>query len=214
VWDDYKAEQAEIKAPEFLKTKTLNRMSAEKNKRKNFLSRPILVTACSLLVLFFISQNWLFNSEPLTYIEFARIELGNRHFSVITNPAEQDVLLEEVEDMLDIDSSALRFADFALDSSVGSLMEVEGKLEARVTYVFVQGKQRIEVMISNMPRDLETNSKIEGQPVALYYQELFLIDTTYIAIFVEDNIYYRVRMTGVTEDEFVIHLKEMINLLN
>jgi len=96
---------------------------------------------------------------------------------------------------------------------MGYLMKVEDRLEARVIYVFVQEEQRMEVIISNISRDLEANSKIEGRPVTLYYQVL-LLDVTYMATFAGDNIYYQVRMTGVTEDEFVIYLQQMINLLN
>ena len=209
MWDEYKIEQQNLRAPEFLKARTLEKMNAQK-KKKIIPFIPILVATFSFLIIFFTGQRWWFHPGLPTNLAFERVESGNLHFSAIQDSAREDLSLEEFEGALGVEISRLPFPNLILEDSAWSLDE--DVLQLRASYTFVGEENSIELMLSNATDRLETNSVLEGRELALYYQ-VMLLETTYIAIFIENDIQYQVRMRG-TEEEFMTHLKKILNFLN
>ena len=212
MWEsEYRAEQDEIKAPEFLKVKTLQKMKDTRNSSWNiFKFKPIWGLAVSCLVVMIVVLNWtnVFEREPelVTDLVFERLDGGLRYFTGIGNNDSRQVELKEAESMIGVSGSELYLEGFHLED-VSWVVEEDN---VRIQYVFEQGDSSIYVMINNHTDYVATNSILNGFPLALYYR-IMLLETTFIAEFLDGEIYYQIEVTGLTEEDFIDYLKIILN---
>jgi len=208
MWENYEKEQEQIRAPEYLKTKTLAKMNASKvEKRFSLLGpRSILLVACSFLAIFLWTNGGLFENSD---VFFERITSNPRHFL----PAGEAVTVEQFELEVDSRLSHLAFTDLFLDMERSSWFWDEAvPLEARGIYVFSNGDRRIEIALTYRDAPLETNSIVGERAIALYYHES-LLEVTYMALFMEGDHLYHVRGMGLTEEQFVAYVEKILRFL-
>ena len=214
MWEnEYQVEQDDIKAPEFLKVKALQKMKDSRGDSSNiFKLKPVLGMAFSCLVIMVVVLNWarVFEreSELMTNLVFERMDGGLRYFTGIGHDDVHLVELKEVETTIGVFGSELYLDNFRLEGASW----VVGEDDARVHYVFEREDSTIRVMINNHTDFVSTNSILNDFPLALYYQTM-LLQTTFIAEFLYDDIYYQIEATGLTEDEFIDNLQKIINWL-
>ena len=215
MWEsEYRMEQDDIKAPEFLKVKALQKMKDSRSDSRNiFKLKPVWGMAFSCLVVIVVILNWtnIFNQDPelMTDLTFERMDGGLRYFTGIGDNDIHHSELKEVESTLGVSGSELYLEGFFLEG-VSWVVE-DGNI--RVQYLFEREDSSLRVMINNHTDYVSTNSIFNGFPLALYYQTM-LLETTFIAEFLEDGIYYQIEATGLTEEEFIKYLQEILNFLN
>ena len=212
MWDDdYRMEQDDVKAPEFLKVKTLQKMSDSRRRRENVFKSKGMWSLAASFVIVVVVLNWanIFDSgpEPITDLVFERLDRGPLHFGVIDD--HQDTTLTDAEFVIGVSISDLNLEDFHLEN-VAWL--VEGN-NVRIQYIFEHNNSSLRIMVNNHTDSVSTNSILNDLPLALYYQ-IMLLDITYFTEFLDNEIYYQIVATGLTEEEFVNYLKEIINFLN
>jgi len=208
MWEDYEKEQTEIRASERLKARTLEQMNARSAKTRLpfFQPRSVLLVACSFLAIFFIGMQWLGQDSGIV---FERVDSNPRHFL----PTGEAVTMEQFEWEVGSRLSDITFSDLSLDMErSGWFWEEEAPLDARAIYVFSNQVQDLEIALHYSDRPLITNSTIEGQAVSLYYHET-LLQTTYTAVFIVGDHFYRVQGSGLTEAEFIGLLRSILTFL-
>ena len=214
MWEnDYQTEQDDIKAPEYLKVKTLQKMKdARGDSRSIFKFKPAWVVGFSCLIVMAIVLNWtnIFDQDPelMTDIVFERLDGGLRYFAGIDNDIQQ-VDLKEIESTIGVSGSELHLEGFRLED-VSSVIEEDN---VRVQYLFEREDSSIRMMINNYTETVQTNSILNNFPLALYYRTM-LLETSFITEFLHDEIYYQIEATGLTEEEFIDYLQEILNFLN
>ena len=215
MWEEkYRNEQDGIKAPEFLKVKALQNMKEARNGSSNPFKRKLLwdiglglaITAIVFVVMINFS---LQEPEIVTDIVFERLDGGLRYFTGTVNNNTELEGLEEVESVIGVSSSDLHFEGFHLESASWVIDEKN----ARIQYLFAREDVSIHVMINNHTDDLATNSILNNFPLSLYYRTI-LLETTYTAEFLDEEIYYQIEVTGLAEDEFIDLLIGMLDFLN
>lgn len=215
MWNDnYQSEQQNIQAPEFLKVKTLQKMADARQERKNILKlSPMLRIGFSCIAVVVIALGWInFSSNPelMTELVFERLDGGPRHFGFI---GEQQETLTEVESMLGrsrgVAMSDLTLESFHLETTSWAVDE-NG---IRIQYLFERDDVSIHIMLNNYTDSVSTNSILNDIPIALYYRAV-LLETSFIAEFLYDETYHQIEAIGLTEEEFVDYLQEIINFLN
>jgi len=217
MWEDsYRLEQDDIKAPEFLKNKVVQQMKDSKEESKSLFAvlkmKTVWGLAVSFLVVVVVALNWINifeSSEPMTDLIFERIDGGLRYFTGIRDSDIQGTELADIETILGISVSNLYLEGFVLD---GTAWVVDGD-DVRVQYFFEQESSSIRVMINNHTDSVTTNSILNDLPLALYYQ-IMLLDTTYIAEFLHNGVYFQIEAIQLTEEEFIEHLEIILDFLN
>jgi len=215
MWEDnYRVEQDDIKTPEFLRVKTLQKMKDSRGKHTNILKmKPVWGLAFSFLVVMTVALYWtnIGSREPelIRDLVFERLDGGFRYFTGIGDSDFQQSELKEVESIIGVSGSELYFAGFHLEGT-SWVMEEDS---IRVQYLFQRGDSSIHVMINNHTDSVSTNSILDNFPLALYYQ-VMLLDTTFIAEFLYDEIYYQIEATRLTEEEFIDYLQGVLDFLN
>jgi len=209
MWDDvYKKEQENLKAPEFLKVKTLQKME-ESNvvRRRLFAPKLILGLSFSFLAVVLAFNFFNFNTPVMvTDLTFEPLVGAGFRFGVITD---DEITLIEAEQALGTDVSIWELTDFYLQNVSWRIDEDH----VRIHYSFERESASIQVMLNNSTETVSTNSILNDFPLALYYQ-VMLLDTTFIAEFLHHDIYYQIQATGLTEEEFITYLSKIINFLN
>jgi len=226
--DDYRVEQDDIKAPEFLKVKALQKMSESRSDyRKFFKLKPVWGVAFSCLVVMVVALNWMNifdqDSELVTSIVFERLDGGLLHLApaedgdqqltliergAVGDVGNQDITLLEAESVIGVSGADLYFEGFHLED-VSWIVEED---HARVQYFFEREDSSIRVMLNNHTDSVLTNSMLDGLPLALYYR-VVLLERVFIAEFLYGEVYYQVEVVGVTEEAFVDYLKEVLNFV-
>jgi len=213
MWDDaYKKEQDDFKAPEFLKVKTLQTMKEAREKRRSSLMPKLMVGFSFSFFVAVLAFNFFnFNTpvdEPqmVTSLTFERLDGTGWRFGAVTD---ESMTLPEVEEILGITASNWRLSDFYLQETS---WHIDGE-RVRIQYIFERDGASIQMMLNNYTETVMTNSILNDFPLALYYQ-VMLLNRTFIAEFLHQDIYHQIHATGLTEDEFIHYLKEIINFLN
>ena len=221
MWEEkYQAEQDEIKAPEFLKVKALQQMkeAREGSSRKPFKWKPLLNVGLGfvVVVVVFVVLNFSLQEpesvtlsiqvpESVTDIVFERLDGGLRYFTGIGDNDDEHLELEEVESDIGVSGSEFYFEGFHLEDVSWAVDEKD----MRIQYFFAREGATIQVMINNHTDSVTSNSILNDFPLALYYR-IVLLETTYTAEFLDDEIYYQIEATGLTEEEFIEYLEEML----
>ena len=213
--DDYRVEQDEMKTPEFLKVKALQRMQDARNSNKSFFKiKPMWSMAFGLVVIIVVALNWTNilerNPELLTDLTFERIDGGTRRFGGIglVDTNQQETLIE-AEDIIGVSISDLYLEGFYL----GDVSWILDKDDVRIQYLFEQNGSSIQIMLNNHVDSVTTNSIFNDLPLALHYQ-IMLVETTFYAEFLYNEIYYQIEATGLTKGEFTRYLEEILAFLN
>ena len=207
MWETYENEQRQIRAPEHLKARTLEKMKASKMEKRFSLLKPqrALLMACSLFVLFWWASGELFGTSEVV---FEPITSNLRHFQ----PIGEAIEMEQFELEMDGQLSQLTLTDLFLDMEGSGWFWDESSLEGRGTYVFSNEERRLEISLSYERAPLSTNSILNQRAVALYYHET-LLHITYTALFIEGNHLYHIRATELTEQEFIAYVEEILRFL-
>jgi len=212
MWDDdYQVEQDDTKAPEFLKIKTLQEMKdSRKDYKYLFKLKPMWGVAFSCLVIIVIALNWTSTSDPnlelTTDLVFERLDGSPRRFAVTGGNGTQS--LTEAESIIGVSLSGLDLEGFYLEDVSWRVDENS----VRIQYIFEQNSSSIRIMLNDHTYSVSTNSILNDLPLALYYR-MMLLETTFIAEFVYNQIYYQIEAIGLIEEEFVDYLKEILIFL-
>jgi len=212
MWDDYQSEQDHIKAPEFLKTKTLQQMKEARQKKRQLLTqKPLLGLASGLFVLLVITFGLLNRASDspvmVTEINFQRLDGGPRHFGNLES-RNQPTILAEIESSLDVFFSTLILEAYQLND-VSWLQETD---HLRIRYHFEHAGASIRILVDNQAETLQTNSILNNIPIGLYYW--VMLDTTFIAEFSHAGIYFQIEASGMNEDDFLSNVQEILNFFH
>jgi len=208
--DVYQKEQDDVKAPEYLKTKTLQKMGdSRKDQRNVFKLKPMWGLAFSCVVVIVVVLNWTnildSNPELVTDLVFARLDGGPRRFAVIGDNGS----LAEAELIMGASISGLYLEGFDLEDVAWGIDEDN----VRIQHAFERNDSSIRILLNNRTDYVSTNSILNDLPLALYYR-VMLLETTFIAEFLYDDIYYQIEAVGLSEEEFIGYLKKIIIFLN
>ena len=208
--DVYQEEQDDIKAPEYLKAKTLQKMEdSRKGQRNIFKLKPVWGVAFSCLVVIVVALNWtnILDSDPelVTDLVFERLDGGPRRFAVIGDNGS----LAEAELIMGTSISGLHLEGFHLEDVSWGINEDN----VRIQHVFERNDSSMRILLNNRIDYVSTNSILNDLPLALYYR-VMLLETTFIAEFLYNDIYYQIEAVGLSEEEFIDYLKEIIKFLN
>jgi len=211
MWDDaYKKEQEEIKAPEFLKVKTLQKMEEAGQKRWHFFAPRLVMGLSFSFLAIVLAINFLVptdDAQLVTELTFERLDGAGFRFGVLQD--DEAITLVEVESILDVAVSEWGFSEFYLQDVSWQIDEEA----VRILYEFESNDASLRLMLNNQTDEVATNSTLNNIPLALYYRVL-LIETTFIAEFLIEEVYYQLEVTGLTEEEMVLLLEEIFDFLN
>ena len=210
--DDYRMEQDNVKAPEFLKVKALQKMSESRKNQKNiFKLKPMWAMAFSSLVAIVIALNWVATSEmdPVTDLVFERLTSGSWHFAAIGDNEDQYAILAGADSAIKTSILDLALEGFHLEDAFQAVNE-NGVV---IQHIFERNGASISVMLNDYTHSVSTNSILNDLPLALYYR-VMLLETTFVAEFLHNGIYYQIEATGLNEEEFVDYLQEILIFLN
>jgi len=212
MWDDaYKKEQEDIKAPEFLKVKTQQKMAESRQKHRRFFAPKLMLGLSFGFLAVVLAFNFFNTSENdaqlVTDLTFERIEGAGLRFGVTSDDGA--MTLVEVERALDVAISDWKLSVFYLQDVS---WQVDGEI-IRMLYEFENDESTLRLMVNNQTTDVSTNSILNDRPLALYYR-IMLVETIFIAEFLIEDIYYQLEVTGLTEEEMVQLLKEIFNFFD
>lgn len=214
MWDDdYQVEQDNIKAPEFLKIKTLQKMTDSREDHRNiFRLKPAWSIALSFLIIVVIALSWTTFSdsspELITDLVFERLDGEPRRFAMISGNDNEYQSLAETETAIGISLSDLYFETFHLEG----VSWVADENNIRIQYLFEGNGSSIRMLVNNHTDSVTTNSILNDLPLALYYR-IVLLETVFTTEFFLDEVYYQIEATGLTEAEFIDYLKEILTFL-
>lgn len=210
MWDDYQKEQDNITAPDHLKVKTLQHMLDVQNRKKKFTPKLTLAIASSFTIVIVAIFYWMnaANYPLMTQINFEQLDGAPRHFGNI-NEDSKTLTLEEVKTQLNINISSLTLESFQLNEIIWQ----QENDHLRIRYHFEDQDITLRITVDNKAEVANYNSTINDLPLGLYYW-MMLTQTTYIAEFINHNLYYQIEITGVSEETFLNHLQKIITFIN
>ena len=118
--------------------------------------------------------------------------------------------LEAFEATLNALMSDLTLTDFTLQQTIAR--SCQETTEPTLTYVFIRESASIQLIATRSLTDFQPNTTLDQRSLSLYY-EADPEGNVYRGVFIENEIGYEVIGRGLTDEEFLEYLQDIIEFL-